>query len=69
MKHKPPPGSPAAIALGCRCPIMDNSHGKGYMGQAGVYVYSGACALHADELDAMVAKSEKNEADNNRKAK
>jgi hypothetical protein len=29
---------------------MDNHHGKGYMGIAGVYVYSGACKLHAAEM-------------------
>lgn len=56
----PPPGSDAAIQQGCTCPIMDNAHGRGYMGVPGIYVYSGACPLHAlkpqewtpqDELD------------------
>ena len=46
----PPPGSPEAVALGCRCARMDNHHGKGYMGIEGVYVYSGACKLHAQEM-------------------
>lgn len=41
-----PPGSPEAVKLGCTCPVMDNGHGKGYMGVAGIYVYSGACPLH-----------------------
>jgi hypothetical protein len=25
------PGSPYAIAHGCHCPILGNSHGKGYL--------------------------------------
>ena len=40
------PGSKSAIDAGCVCPVMDNSHGKGYYGQEGVYVYSGACEYH-----------------------
>jgi hypothetical protein len=42
----PPPGSDAAIAKGCTCPVLDNAHGKGYMGIPGTYVYGGACPLH-----------------------
>lgn len=42
----PPPGSDAAIQFGCTCPVLDNAHGKGYMGVAGVYVFSGDCPLH-----------------------
>jgi hypothetical protein len=27
---KPPtPGSDAALALGCKCPVLDNEHGRG----------------------------------------
>jgi hypothetical protein len=48
MTDTPPsPGSDAAIAKGCTCPVLDNAHGNGYMGIAGVYVYSGDCPLHA----------------------
>jgi hypothetical protein len=32
MMEKPNPGSPAAVALGCLCPCMENGHGKGAMG-------------------------------------
>ena len=46
MTTTPPPGSPEAVKLGCRCPVMDNHHGAGYMGIRGVYVYSGHCTLH-----------------------
>lgn len=26
----PNPGSDKAIKLGCKCPILDNAHGKGF---------------------------------------
>lgn len=42
----PPPGSDAARQAGCRCPVMDNCRGRGYMGLAGVYVYNADCPLH-----------------------
>jgi len=27
--NKPKPGSPEAVALGCRCPVYDNCNGEG----------------------------------------
>lgn len=42
----PNPGSPAAIDLGCTCPVLDNERGRGYMGMKNVYVYHGGCPLH-----------------------
>jgi hypothetical protein len=42
----PNPGSDAAIALGCTCPVLDNGHGRGYMGQKGIYIYNLACPVH-----------------------
>ena len=48
----PPPGSPAAVAQGCTCPVLDNGHGKGYMGGAKdkdgqtLYVIRAGCPLH-----------------------
>jgi hypothetical protein len=52
-KTKPIPnaGSPEAIEAGCKCPIFDNHHGKGYMGIEGVFVFSGGCELHSIELE------------------
>jgi hypothetical protein len=41
-----PPGSDKAIAEGCICPRMDNGHGRGYLGQAGIYVMREDCPLH-----------------------
>lgn len=55
----PPPGSPEAVKLGCKCPRMDNGHGKGYMGVAGVYVYSGDCLLHALKPQEWTAQDER----------
>jgi hypothetical protein len=40
------PGSDAALAAGCRCPVMDNNRGRGYLGQAGVFVMMADCPLH-----------------------
>jgi len=49
-KVVPNPGSDEAIALGCSCPVLDNSHGKGYMGMEGIFVFSGGCAVHSTPL-------------------
>lgn len=32
MAIKPNPGSDAAIAAGCKCPVLDNARGKGAYG-------------------------------------
>lgn len=40
------PGSLEAEQRGCTCPILDNGHGNGYMGQPGVFVYNGDCPMH-----------------------
>lgn len=46
------PGSDEAIAAGCTCPVIDNGHGRGYMGGVTddkgqtVFVISGDCPLH-----------------------
>ena len=44
--NKPNPGSKEAIAAGCTCPVLDNAHGKGYMGVKGVFAFSSNCKLH-----------------------
>jgi hypothetical protein len=45
MNH-PNPGSDEAVARGCRCPVIDNGRGRGYMGQADIFVLSADCPLH-----------------------
>ena len=40
------PGSDEAIAAGCKCPVLDNAHGKGWLGMGGVYVMREDCPIH-----------------------
>ena len=40
------PGSKQAIEMGCLCPVLDNSHGKGYMGMKDIFVYNRDCPIH-----------------------
>lgn len=40
------PGSPEAVAAGCVCPILDNGHGRGYMGQKNVFSIRMDCTIH-----------------------
>lgn len=42
----PNPGSKEAIDFGCKCPVLDNAHGKGYLGIEGVFVFNESCPLH-----------------------
>ena len=48
------PGSDEAIAAGCKCPIMDNAHGRGAWGTQGtddpVFIMTVGCPVHAQEL-------------------
>lgn len=47
---KPNPGSPEAIELGCKCPVLDNRRGRGaYFDAFGqpVFWYSDACYIHS----------------------
>lgn len=37
--------------MGCTCPVLDNGHGKGYMGQPGIFVYVEGCPVHTANLD------------------
>mgnify|MGYP001620046777 CR=1 FL=1 len=44
-EQTPNPGSPEAIKAGCLCPVVDNAHGKGWMG-SGEFWMSEDCPLH-----------------------
>jgi hypothetical protein len=47
--EKPNPGSDEAIAQGCKCPVIDNHHGKGVpMGKNGAPLFwvSEKCPMH-----------------------
>lgn len=41
-----PPGSPEAVEHGCRCPIIDNHHGKGVRDRGNQFVIEKRCPLH-----------------------
>jgi hypothetical protein len=51
MKEQPPnPGSDEALKQGCRCPVLDNCHGRGYYaGKPGEFVMIEDCPLHGAE--------------------
>jgi hypothetical protein len=43
----PNPGSDAAIAIGCKCPVMDNGRGRGIWTANGVTFWiSAECPVH-----------------------
>jgi hypothetical protein len=46
LSDPPNPGSKEAQDLGCLCPVLDNAHGKGYMGMKDVFVYQQDCPIH-----------------------
>ena len=46
MTATPNPGSLEAVARGCTCPRMDNSHGRGYLGDPHTFVYHAGCPVH-----------------------
>jgi hypothetical protein len=44
----PNPGSDEAIAMGCKCPVLDNGHGRGMPGPDGQTMWwrSADCTMH-----------------------
>lgn len=48
---KPNPGSDEAVAGGCTCPVLDNGHGTGYMGNPQMFWVSELCPMHGEEDD------------------
>lgn len=53
----PPPGSVEAGKLGCTCPVLDNAHGRGWMGGCEdedggpLYVFSLGCPVHEPRVE------------------
>lgn len=49
---RPDPGSTEARAQGCTCPVLDNAHGRGWMGGVKdengdtIFVYTAGCPVH-----------------------
>jgi hypothetical protein len=60
----PNPGSKRAYDAGCTCPVLDNAHGYGWHGMAGIFVYDGDCPLHKETVWKLLASAdqEKDEA-------
>lgn len=50
---KPKPGSNEAIEQGCVCPVIDNGHGKGHLGDGEKYGWwtNADCPIHGGEKD------------------
>lgn len=46
------PGSPEAREQGCICPVLDNAHGRGYLGDGERFgwVMRGDCPIHGEEV-------------------
>jgi len=42
----PPPGSDEAVKQGCKCPVLDNAHGKGVLGLARDWWITEGCKVH-----------------------
>lgn len=54
MKKVPNPGSKEAIEQGCKCPVLDNCHGKGFPyggSDEPCFYISGNCPVHAGGKD------------------
>lgn len=63
-----PPGSDVAIRFGCTCPVLDNAHGKGYMGVPGQFVMTASCPLHGELKKPMTPTLPHNGTDTSRAA-
>ena len=50
---KPNPGSDEAIDQGCTCSVLDNAHGRGYLGDGDKYGWwsNASCPLHNEEKE------------------
>jgi hypothetical protein len=44
--RRPNPGSDEALKQGCKCPVMDNGYGRGYMGQPNQFIQVHGCPVH-----------------------
>ena len=57
MTTQPTPGSPEAVKRGYTCPILDNGHGRGYMGGVRdkdgnpLFVIKADCPVHGEKAE------------------
>jgi len=49
----PAPGSKEALALGCKCPVIDNAYGQGIprSGREPMFVFNAECPVHAKSFN------------------
>lgn len=60
----PNPGSDEALSQGCRCPVLDNAHGRGSMYGEGTFWVNALCPLHGHRRPAPDTESQEgNDAD------
>ncbi len=52
-KQIPNPGTEEALALGCKCPVLDNNHGRGCPGLPGHFFYNEDCEVHAGIINSI----------------
>ena len=59
MSNKPNPGSKEAQVLGCVCPVLDNSYGKGYLGDGEKFgfVMNEHCPIHGTNQSPVTDKA------------
>lgn len=57
MNKPPNPGSDAAVADGCLCPVMDNCRGAGAYGGGETFWVNQNCPLHASPAYAALLKA------------
>ena len=50
-EKKPNPGSDEAIKQGCKCPVLDNAHGRGCDWGEGIFWINELCPIHVDSRD------------------
>lgn len=58
-KIVPNPGSDAAIAMGCTCPVLDNGHGSERLGRERGFVMNSECTLHGIRIDKLSRQENK----------
>lgn len=55
-KKTPNPGSPEAVKQGCRCPVLDNAHGRGAGWGENTFWINAGCGLHAAQKNGTKEK-------------
>lgn len=57
----PNPGSDAALARGCTCPVPDNGHGNARLGMERGFIMSADCPLYGFAVDSSAKQGQPHE--------